>query len=174
MNTTPAVEPEKKNVLLDPKANLKSLARAVIVLGLLGVAVWLFISLKYGNRAANTAAAIVTRQPIELRNSVENLRANSTAWLSVSTPYAGTLSVELTVVNGNGLNVWLVPAAELENVKAGKSFRFVTGFEAEKTKAYRRVLRVRSGSYYLVLRDPTLGVLSATSSDVKIHVRFEP
>lgn len=175
MNTPPPVgESKAQSKILDPKANLKALFGIAALLVVLGVGFWIYLRFKIGSQRANAVAAIVTRQPIEIRNSVENVRANSTAWLPISTPYAGVLNVELSVVQGNGMDVYLVPTSELENVKAGRQFHFIQGFDAQQSRVYHRAMRIAGGSYYFVMRDKTLGILSSGSSDVKLHIRFEP
>jgi hypothetical protein len=47
-------------------------------------------------------------------------------------------------------------------------------FTAEKMKSFKRSADLGSGDYYLVVRDSSLGVFSAQSSDVKIIVQLKP
>jgi len=165
----------KKTGVFDLQANARVLIRIVVLLVVLVGGLWLWISFKGGTKTANAALAIVTRQPIEIKNSVENIRANSRWWLPITTPYAGTLNVELTVLKGNELDVMVVPATELSNLQANHPLKqMVVGFDAAKTRNFKRAQRIPQGSYYLVMIDTTLGVLSAKSSDVQIHARFEP
>jgi hypothetical protein len=49
-----------------------------------------------------------------------------------------------------------------------------SNFNAAKTKLYRRSARLGQGSYYLVLRDTSLGILSASASDISVKVQLNP
>ena len=94
--------------------------------------------------------------------------------IPLSLPYSGTLTVEATVVKGNEVDVYVVKPDQLESIKAKKQFTHLQGFEAQKTKNYRRSGRLLKGNYYFVVIDTTLGILSASASDIQIHARLEP
>ena len=47
-------------------------------------------------------------------------------------------------------------------------------FNATKTKTYRRTGQLNQGSYYLVMRDTSLGILSARASDISVKVQLNP
>jgi len=49
-----------------------------------------------------------------------------------------------------------------------------TDFSASKTKTYRRSGQLNEGSYYLVLRDTSLGILSSSASDISVKVQLNP
>lgn len=160
--------------ILDPKANLKALSRIIVLLIVLGGGIWLYLRYTGGSRVANQVAATVLRQPIELKNSIETLPAASIKGLGVNLPYAGSLLAEVSVVKGNEINIYVVAADQIENVRSKKPFTQFTEFEAAKAKNYKRTGRLAAGQYYLVLVDETLGILSASSSDVSVHLRLEP
>lgn len=171
---TPPETPEKKSKFLDPKANAKGLVRIVAIVFVLLAGVWLLIRFTAGEKAANRVTAEVLQRPIELKNGTETLPAASFRWDGLSLPYNGTLTIEVTVPKGNDLDIALVSESEIENVKAKKQFRHFSEFESNKTKNYRRSGRLKSGNYYLVFWDKSLGILSASSTDIKINARLEP
>jgi hypothetical protein len=47
-------------------------------------------------------------------------------------------------------------------------------FSATKTKTYNRSARLNQGIYYLVLRDTSLGILSAHASDISVKAELKP
>jgi len=49
-----------------------------------------------------------------------------------------------------------------------------TDFSAAKTTLYRRNARLGKGTYYLVVRDTSLGILSASASDISVKVQLNP
>lgn len=166
--------PKKPSSFFDAKANAKALVRLVVIVAIVIGGIWLFIRFTAGKKAADTTTATLLRQPIELKNSIENLKASSWQSLAITLPYSGTLSVQLSVLKGNEIDVYVMKSDQLENVKTKQGFKHATEFEALKTKNYNRSARLPSGSYYLVMFDKTLGVLSAKSTDVKVNVRLEP
>ena len=165
---------EKKGGFLDPKANLKVLIRiGVIILVLLGT-LWLFVRFTAGEKAANRVTAAVLQRPIDLRDSVENVAAASWKGFPLSLPYTGTVTIEANVVKGNGLDVYVIEANQLESLKAKRQFTHLTDFEATKTKAFRRSARLKAGIYYFVAMDTSLGILSERSTDIQVKARLEP
>jgi hypothetical protein len=113
---------------------------------------------------------------IELKNEVQNLPASSWRAVALSLPYSGTISVDLTVKRGNPLDVFLTTPDQLDNMKTGQRnpVRVYSDFTASKAKIYKRSGRLRQGNYYLVLRDTSLGVLSASSSDIAVKAQLNP
>ena len=114
------------------------------------------------------------KAPIDLVDKVENILASSWTGVAINVPYDGELSVTVDVLRGNNEMVHLMKAGEIEAYKARKEYRQFPAFEAQATKTYKRSGRVAAGGYYLVREDRTLGILSASTSDVKIKVRIEP
>jgi len=173
MNTETQTE-QKPKKFLDPKSNLKALVRLVVIVAILLGGVWLFIRYTAGEKAANRVTSTVLRQPVSLTDSIEDLPASSFKALSLSLPYAGTVTIEVGVRRGNDISIYVVRPDQMEKIKAKQGFRHVQDFEADKTKSYRRSGRLPAGSYYLVLMDKTLGLLSQSTSDVQVKARLEP
>lgn len=173
MSTEKPIEP-KTSKILDPKANVKALVRILVIVGVLLGGVWLFIRFTAGERAANRLTSTILRQRVELANTIVDLPASSFRTVGLSLPYSGTLSMELSVTKGNDISVFLVTPQQIEKIKANKEFEHIQGFDAEKTKNYRRAGRVAAGAYHLVLLDKTLGILSQSSSDIQVTVRLDP
>jgi hypothetical protein len=72
--------------------------------------------------------------------------------------------------------VFLTTPDQVEAMKKGAwdQVRVYSEFNAAKTKTYRRTGQFVQGTYYLVLRDTTLGVLSSSASDVSVKVQLNP
>lgn len=156
------------------KSNLRGLARLAAVVFTLIAVIWVTVRFTRGEKAADATTAALLRRPMELKNSIENLKASSIAGLPITLPYDGTLSIEVNVVNGNKIDVYLIPTTEYEHIRKNESFSYIRPFEATKTKAFKQEQRLNSGTYYIVLRDQTLGILSASTSDIKVIAKLEP
>ena len=174
-NMTTETQPEQKpKKFFDPKANLKALVRLIVIVVILIGGVWLFIRFTAGQKAANTVTSTILRQRVDLVSTIVDLPAASLRTVSLSLPYTGTLSIDLAVKKGNDISVFVVTPDQIDKIKAKQKFEHVHGFEAEKTKSYRRSGSLAAGSYYLVLLDTSLGLLSQRSSDIQVSARLEP
>src|ERR1051326_3145113 len=161
-------QPQKGSTFLDPKANAKGLIRILLIVVVLIGFAWFLVRHFAGEKEANKMVSTVLKSPIELKNSVENLPASSFKWVSLSLPYTGTLTVEVRVLKGNDVDIYIIQPDEIDNIKTKRPFKYLQDFDAQKTKNFRRSARLQSGNYYLVLMDKTLGLISKSSSDVQI------
>jgi len=129
-----------------------------------------------GNRATRQMLATAVHAPVTLKDDVENLPAASWRAVAVNLPYSGSLDVNLEVVRGNPLDVFLTTPDQLDLVKKGQwqQVRVYTDFSAAKTRTYRRTSRLNQGEYFLVLRDSSLGILSQSASDVSVKAQLNP
>ncbi len=166
--------PPKQGGMLDPKANLRALLRIVILVVILLATVWFVVKWTAGEKAANRIVATVTHSPVSLRDETENIPASSWKALPLNLPYTGTLAISLTVVQGNPMDVFVMDEANLAKFKAKGNFQHASSFAATQTKSYNRSARLNQGVYYLILTDKTLGILSASASDVKVTARLSP
>jgi hypothetical protein len=141
-----------------------------ILLGLAWVASRMFLGADTTNRIVST----VTQTPIEVYDGVESVSANSWRAVPISLPYSGRLTLSVNVKRGNGMDVFVIPPGEVDALKAEKTFKTYDGFTASKANTFRKSERLGQGSYYVVLRDTTLGILSAESTDVEVRARLEP
>lgn len=159
-----------------PKRSSSNPARLVLLIALLAVVLWVVMRKSSPKEvAANPLlSAVASLQPIDLRDEVQNLPANSIKWVPLTLPYSGTLHLEVQVIRGNPLDIRLVDPSEIESIKAKKPFRHYPEFEAEKTATYRRDGRLQSGTYMLIITDQSLGILSASASDVHVKARIQP
>ncbi len=109
--------------------------------------------------------------PIQLNDGIENLPAHSAHAIGFRTPYDGTVTVSLEVTRGNPIQVFLTDEADLSGFDRPG---WLGPSQAGSNKSYKRAGRLRSGAYYLVVRDLSLGILFSSSSDVAVRVRLEP
>jgi hypothetical protein len=156
-----------------PRPLMSATVKAIIVLALVfpGL-VW------YNSGTRNTTRMIetVVHAPVTLTDEVENLPASSWKAVPLNLPYAGTVDVNLKVVQGNPVDVFLTPVDQLDTMKKENwsSVRVLDAFNATKTKTYMRTGQLGQGSYYLVMRDTSLGILSARASDISVKVQLNP
>lgn len=115
-----------------------------------------------------------TIRPIEIKNSNETLKASSLQWYSFNVPYDGTLRVSVQVKNGNELDVFIMQEDQLAAFRDKKPYRHYPQFEGKKTKNYQRHGQLGQGRYSLVVRDPSLGILSSSKSEMQIQINLEP
>lgn len=173
-NVTPPPSQNMSTKMFDPKANLKVLVRIAVIITTLLACVWLFIRFTKGEKAANNFSATVIRHPVELTNTIVDLPASSFRTIPLSLPYTGSLTIDVAVINGNSISVYLILPDQIEKLKEHESFKYFGEFSAEKTKNLYRSARFISGEYHLVLMDKTLGIFSKSSSDIKVKVNLEP
>ena len=127
-------------------------------------------------RQATQAVEAAVRAPITLKDEVQNLRTASWQGIGLNVPYNGEVEVDLTVVQGNPIDVSLAAWDQLGAMQQGQwnQVRVFHEFNATKTKTYRRKAKLNQGSYYLVLRDTSLGIPSQQTSDVAVKVTLNP
>lgn len=144
----------------------------IVLLAVLVLMSWGVLSRASGR----TGLAAAINAPITVRDEIENVPAASWKAVPLALPYGGNLDVTLAVVNGNPLDVFLTTTDQLEAMKNRQwdQVRVYTDFNATKTKTLHRTSMLSPGNYYLVLRDTSLGILSARASDVSVKARLTP
>jgi len=102
--------------------------------------VWVVIRQNFGNKATNQIIATAIHTPIEVKNEVVNLPASSWKAVAFNLPYSGTVDVNLKVVAGNPVDVFVATTDQLDAMNKGQwnQVRAYTDFNASKTKMYRR------------------------------------
>lgn len=146
---------------------------AVFTCAALFFLVWYFA----GSRSSGRIFASVAHTPITLTDETQNLRAYSWRSIAVQPPYNGTLDVTLDVVDGNPLDVRLVDPSLMDVMKRTNDWRALQGdvnFSAVKSTTYHRMAPIRQGTYFLVLRDTSLGILSQKATDVAVKITLNP
>jgi hypothetical protein len=98
----------------------------------------------------------------------------------IDLPYSGELEIECTVIKGKHINSYLINDAEYTNYgKVYKSFfggRFThfSNFAAKEAKSIKRQGRLADGRYWIVVENPTWGLLVESSFDVKVRATLRP
>jgi hypothetical protein len=135
-----------------------------------------FIWYRAGTRNTGQMIATAVHAPITLKDEVQNIPASSWKAVALNLPYGGTVDINLQVVRGNPIDVFLTTPDQLETMKKEQwnNVRVYTDFNAVKTKTYLRTGQLGQGSYYLVLRDTSLGILSSSASDISVKVQLNP
>jgi hypothetical protein len=79
-------------------------------------------------------------------------------------------------VNGNPIDIFLTPADQMAATKNRDwgSVKTYGDFNATKTKDYHRTAQLGPGSYCLVFRDTSLGILSAHATDISVKSILTP
>ena len=70
-----------------------------------------------GTKRTTQMIATAVHAPITLQDEVQNLPASSWKAVALNVPYSGTLNVNLEVVRGNPIDVFLTTTDELETMK---------------------------------------------------------
>jgi hypothetical protein len=167
----------KKHV--PPSDTVKPLLSWQVRVGLLALLLllgWYYLRVNHGTDQAENAIRAAVKAPITLNDSVENVPAASWKAVALNLPYAGTVDIGLEVVNGKPMDVVVTTPDQLEVLKQNgwNDMRVYADFNAVKTKTYRRAGQLAQGSYYLVIRDTSLGILSARASDVSVKTILTP
>jgi hypothetical protein len=140
-----------------------------VLLLLLGV-VW-FASVDSPTHLLKSAA----HMPMDLTNEVENVRVHSWRGVALTVPYTGSLTVSAQVERGNPIQMFLTDGSGVDKLKAGdRAATYIGAFYAPQARTFQHTERVNQGTYYLVLRDSSLGILSSSASDVSLKVQLAP
>jgi hypothetical protein len=156
-----------------PAASKVSGLLQLLVIGGLG---WYFAQINYGSKRTNETIAATFRAPITLLDEVENLTASSLKAVRLDVPYDGLLAADVRILRGNPVDIYLLTAdqADLISKADWKNVRVNSDFNAAKTTTFRRSGRVSKSLYYLILRDTSLGILSAQTTDINVKINLNP
>jgi hypothetical protein len=156
-----------------PKRFMHPVTKALLVVLLLYLGLLWYNN---GTRKTSQMLATAVHAPVTVTEAVENIPANSWKAIAFSVPYRGTVEINLRVVRGNPIDVLVTPSDQIELMKKGQWNNVYTygDFSAMKTQTYRRTGQLIPGSFYLVLRDTSLGILSQAASDVSVKVQLNP
>ena len=122
---------------------------------------------------SRTAAAITSSNPdspIVLNQSTQRLEELSTIMLPFELPRGGVLSANVRVLHGNAINIFIVPASQLEAVEHGERFDFIRGCDATSARFFQHSVQLLAGSYALILRDKAFGVFPQPESEVQVSL----
>ena len=108
----------------------------LFLLALIGYGVWQ----SAGTNGVRAVVGSAVHLPVTLNDEVENVHAASWKAVALNLPYSGNVTVNLAVVRGNPIDVFLTSPDQLETMKAGqwRNVRVYSDFSATKSKAYRR------------------------------------
>jgi hypothetical protein len=149
---------------------------AIVVL-LVGFGIFMNIYKNAGTAQSNGQGVTnIFHTPQTITDEVENVPAASWKVLNYNFPSGGKLDITVRVVNGNPIDIYLTPADQVDAMKRREwgSVKTYGDFNANKTREYHRTAQLGAGSYCLVLRDTSLGILSAHASDVSVKTILTP
>jgi hypothetical protein len=126
--------------------------------------------------ATDNLLAAAVHKSATLMDSVENLPAHSMKAISFNASYNCSAVITLEVVHGNPIDIFLIDASQLDAAQnsGGRDVKAYANFNATKTKSYVRTDRLNAGSYYLMMRDRSLGIFSKSASDVSVKIQLNP
>ena len=129
-----------------------------------------------GVKGTNIILAAAVHAPATLTDEVENLPAHSMKAMGFNVPYDCTVGITLDVAHGNPIDIFLIDASQLGTAQttSGRGVQSYADFNATKTTSYRRTARLKEGSYYIMMRDRSLGIFSASASDVSVKIQLNP
>lgn len=160
--------------------SLRNLVTGLVLLALVAAAILLWLRAVMGQEGLQTSLATAVQAPLELENETVSVEAAHSRAIPVRLPYSGQLDLNVSVVKGEYVNVYVVDAAGWAAFKSAKQaffggkFNHYPAFEATKTQRSHTHARLGAGAYYIVLENPTLGLLVADSFDVAVKARLEP
>lgn len=148
----------------------------LIPLAILALILWVIVSYNHGSRETRREFAAAVHASVTVTDVVENVPANSWKALALTLPYGGTVDINLQVVSGNPLDVFLTTPDQLDTMKKEDwaNVRVFSEYNATKSRSYRRTGQLGMGNYYLVVRDTSLGILSHSATDISLKVQLNP
>ena len=159
-----------------PKKSRSPLFYVLVTLAVVILGLYVFMRQTVGSKQADRVIAAVVHTPVILEDETQNVRAASWRAIPLNAPYNGTLDVNVNVARGNPLDVILVDASQLPTLQSNNWSNVLVNpnFSAAKMTTYRRTSPIDRGSYYLVLRDTSLGIFSQSATDVAIKATLNP
>jgi hypothetical protein len=150
--------------------------RVFLAIVILLVGLGVFMNIYEKARTGHSSSSDLFHQSLTITDEVENVPAASWKALNYNFPSGGKLDITIRVVNGNPIDIFLTPADQMEAMKKREwgSVKTYGDFNATKAREYHRTAQLGAGSYCLVLRDTSLGVLSAHASDVSVKTILTP
>jgi hypothetical protein len=156
------------------KPLLSTPTRVFLAIVILVVGLGIFMNIY--EKGSTGQSVNLLHQSLTVTDEVENVPSASWKALNYNFPSGGKLDITIRVVNGNPIDIFLTPADQMEAMKnrEWRSVKTFGAFNATKTREYHRTAQLGPGSYCLVLRDTSLGVLSAHASDVSVKTILTP
>lgn len=179
-----AVIDETKEIKHAPKKKTFPKKTLIIACSIIGIAIitgiayfglTLYSDIHDKNEAqaqAAAAQAALPPPPVTLINTIENLQAHSWKSIPMTLPYSGTLTIEASIENGNGIHIELINREDLVVFENKGSYGVYPNFSASQTQSYKRSSRMAAGNYYLLLQDKTWGIFSSKASDVRVSAQL--
>ncbi|HXY53543.1 MAG TPA: FlgO family outer membrane protein [Nitrospirota bacterium] len=113
-------------------------------------------------------------EPITVIDEVEKIEIGALKALPMNLEHTGTLHVAVDVVHGNPMDVIVIEGGQLEHLQKNEKFDSVPAFKPMRTRHYKQEAPLEIGSYYLVLKDSSVGIFAKMRSEIKVTVRLEP
>lgn len=159
---------------VNPKPIISKFTKSFLAAVILLVGFSFFIII-YENARTGQSVNLL-HQSLTVTDEIQNVPAASWKSINYNFPSGGKLDITIRVVNGNPIDIFLIPADQMITLKQSGwgNVKTYGDFNATKTMTYHRTAQLSPGSYYLVLRDTSLGVLSARASDVSVKTILTP
>lgn len=174
---TKAAQLKKDTAVRQPQAKIAVMTWRVKSF-LLVMSLMLLGSIWHISRAIQSTQSRTRATPpaVILIDEVEHLPASAGKAIPLSLSYGGTVNIDIQVVSGNPIDVFLTTPDRLDTPdKPNWDNPNVYGdFGASQTKRYRRVGHLAKGGYYLVVRDMSVGMPSSLPSDISVKVQLHP
>jgi hypothetical protein len=154
----------------------RSIGNKIIPLLMLLAAFLAFVWYHAGTKETGQMLATAVHAPIQLVSEVENVPASSWKAVPFTTTYAGNVAIDIRLVHGNPMDAFVANENQLDLIKSGawQKVLVYSEFNAQKTQLYERSGQLQPGTYYLVLRDTSLGILSSSASDISVKIQLKP
>jgi hypothetical protein len=152
----------------------------MVVISIVAGAFWLGYRYVNGEDNANRVLATAIKAPITLRDEVVSVQAGQAQALALDVPYAGSITLEVDVRHGKHVNVYLIDSAswakftKAREALFGGRFEHYPAFKGTQIRTYKRSGRLGEGTYYVVVENPTLGILVPSSFDAGVKASLRP
>lgn len=84
------------------------------------------------------------------------------------------VNISIEVLNGNRLNFYLINnESEFRHYQKAEPFECISGTKSLNMFEYSWSGSLNAGKYYICIQDPTLGIFSSSTSNIKINVTAE-
>jgi hypothetical protein len=118
--------------------------------------------------------AIKLTKPMVILEANEKFQSHSVKTVLFNIPKSGRVSIGAQVSADFPLDIYLITASDLENLKNNRSFDKVGEFGEQRTSRYRRSGALKAGTYYLIMHDKKKENSENLFTEVNVSIHLIP
>lgn len=143
---------------------------------LVGVSLVVILSVWVARRQRPQLPPPVQNSPVTLVDEVEHVPPLAWKAIPMTLHHSGIVNIDARVVQGNTIDVFLTTRDQfaVPQKVEWNSLKIYRDISATGTRIFKWNGRLGPGGFYLVVRDMTVGIPTASNTDISIKVVLDP